>query len=227
MSNSFNCNISAAGAALLLSGVLFFSACKPASAPLRPERRTLTEAVYASGMLLPENEYRVYANTDGILMQALVEEGDTIRKGQALFRVESNVRKVQESLLSEIYQATRGRSTPVFEEIDLKLASLSGKLAADSLNFLRLDALVKTEAVSRAEWERAKLQYETTRRDRDGLRVQRDNLKYQTKIEAVQAENQYRNLQSQNREGLVMSLLDGVVYEVYKKPGERVMSNDP
>ncbi|MDX1907804.1 MAG: HlyD family efflux transporter periplasmic adaptor subunit [Bacteroidia bacterium] len=206
--------------------IALLAACQPAATTLRPERITLTEAVYASGMLLPETEYKVYANTDGILVQAFIDENDTIISGQPLFRIESNARKVQESLLSDIYQTTQARSVPLLKDLDNKLASLSGKLTTDSLQYARMDVLVKTGAVSQADWERARLQYETTQRERQSLLAQRQNLVLQTRIEASQAENQYRNLQAQNQDGLVRSLLNGVVFEVYKKAGERVGVNE-
>ena len=49
--------------------------------------KQLTEAVYASGHVVPEKEYKVVAATDGFLENALVKEGDTVTKNQLLFRL--------------------------------------------------------------------------------------------------------------------------------------------
>ena len=71
---------------LSLFGILLLIACKEKQV-VKPEIKQLTEAVYASGTLVPEKEYKVVAATDGFLETALVKEGDSIRKGQLLFRL--------------------------------------------------------------------------------------------------------------------------------------------
>src|SRR5690606_17477988 len=52
---------------------------------IQPQFKKLTSAVYASGALLPEDEYTVMCAVDGYLYESYVQEGDTVKKGQSLF----------------------------------------------------------------------------------------------------------------------------------------------
>src|SRR5581483_7351622 len=70
---------------LVISAVMLTIGCGNKESEVHPQMRILTEAVYASGTMVPAVEYKVVPNTEGFLQQALVKEGDTIQKGQLLF----------------------------------------------------------------------------------------------------------------------------------------------
>lgn len=53
-----------------------------------PERGAAVEAVYATGVVEPENWARVSALSPGRLAEILVREGDSVREGQALARLD-------------------------------------------------------------------------------------------------------------------------------------------
>lgn len=214
--------------ALLMPFLLF--SCGKKQETILPQRTEIAEAVYASGMLVPEQEYKIFANTDGILVQSLVIENDSFRKGQPLFRIETNTRKVQEGLLGNIYETARtraGSESPALQELDIRIQTASSKKTNDSLQFSRLDALLAKDAVAKSEWERAKLQWDASRNEWIGLQTQKENILLQSKMESQQAENQYRTLQAQNKDGLVTGAMDGVIFEIFKKNGERVNINEP
>src|SRR3990170_4364674 len=53
------------------------------------EKKSLTQVVTASGEVRPRRYVNVGANVSGRLVEISVLEGDTVRKGQVLARVES------------------------------------------------------------------------------------------------------------------------------------------
>jgi len=51
----------------LAAFVLLISSCGNKQETASPQKRSITEVVYASGNLYPENEYKLFANTSGYL----------------------------------------------------------------------------------------------------------------------------------------------------------------
>jgi multidrug efflux pump subunit AcrA (membrane-fusion protein) len=77
---------------IFLNLLLSLFSCREKQKELRPETKQLTEAVYASGNLVPQNEYKVIASAEGYLSQAYVQEGAEVKKGQQLFFISSATR---------------------------------------------------------------------------------------------------------------------------------------
>ncbi len=42
--------------------------------------KPLTEAVYASGLVVAQDEYQVFAQVDGYLAEKMVSDGDAVKK---------------------------------------------------------------------------------------------------------------------------------------------------
>ncbi|MDX5436639.1 MAG: biotin/lipoyl-binding protein, partial [Pontibacter sp.] len=122
--------------ALLYLGLLL-SACSDGAKPTQPAYRQLTEAVYASGKILPENEYQLSANADGVITALLVNEGDTVAKGQTLLQIESEVQDARLETATEAYREAQENyraSSPVLRELRAKLEAARTKLQNDSIN---------------------------------------------------------------------------------------------
>ena len=75
---------------LCFSLVLLFSCCKKDSGEIKPNKGTITESVYVSGVVKSENQYTVYSTVNGVLQKINVTAGQTITKGQSLFQIESD-----------------------------------------------------------------------------------------------------------------------------------------
>ena len=56
----------------IIISLLFNAACSKKEKSVKPIKRNLTEAVYASGNIYPKNEYLVFANADGLLNRIFV-----------------------------------------------------------------------------------------------------------------------------------------------------------
>ncbi len=110
------------------------------------------EASYnATATLEAPNEAQVVAKTSGVLLQLLVEEGDTVKAGQVLAKLDSERQRLDvqraEAMLKKL-EAERNRSRELFER---KL------VAADVYEKIRFD--VDTQ---RAVWESARLELSYT-----------------------------------------------------------------
>jgi multidrug efflux pump subunit AcrA (membrane-fusion protein) len=70
------------------------ASCGHSPETLRPEKKPLVIAVYASGELEPDGLYRSYAGTTGTIEKIYVTEGDTVGAGVPLF----TMRKAEDGL---------------------------------------------------------------------------------------------------------------------------------
>src|ERR1017187_5125037 len=66
------------------SFLLFAIACNKKTA-IHAQRKNIVETVYASGKIIADSEYTVYALSAGSVIKKLIKEGDTVKKGQALY----------------------------------------------------------------------------------------------------------------------------------------------
>lgn len=78
---------------LVAGGAYYLGAHKPQGTPetVRPERRQVVEAVYATGEVEPVTETGVSAQVTGRIVDVLVEEGDALTKGAILARMDDTV----------------------------------------------------------------------------------------------------------------------------------------
>ncbi|CCH52499.1 efflux transporter, RND family, MFP subunit [Fibrisoma limi BUZ 3] len=194
-----------------------------------PTYRDLTEAVYASGNVYPRNEYTVTADANGILEQRLINEGDSIQRNQLLFVLESNTEDARRAAAATALrqsQANLQANSPVLAELEAQVRNARVRLANDSLNYARFQDLYRQNATSRAELERAELNYTLSR---NNLRAQLNTLartRDQLRLDVANNRSQLVSTIEADRSTRVRSLVEGKVYEVYKEPGEVVRPGD-
>jgi len=209
------------GLALLLG----LMGCNRNESGTRPAVKELTEAVYASGTIYPENEYKVFANADGVLLERLVNEGDSVRKGQLLFTVEAVAQSAREQAAANIYrqsEANLGTNSPVLAELEAQVRTARTRLENDSTNFVRFRDLYEQNATSKAEVERAQLAYQTARNDYQARRSALQRTRNQLYVELQNTRSQLVASRQERGNARVVSFEDGKIYEVYKEPGELV-----
>src|SRR5260221_13447996 len=74
---------------LSLSLLIVVASCKHET-NIHPQRKNIVETVYASGKIIAENEYNLYALSNGTVIKKLVKEGDTVKKGQVIYIINND-----------------------------------------------------------------------------------------------------------------------------------------
>jgi multidrug efflux pump subunit AcrA (membrane-fusion protein) len=97
----------------------------------------------------------------------------------------------------------------------------------DSVNFFRYKNLLDNNATSKAEYDRASLAYQVSKNDYLGRKNNYERIKRQLYVELQNAESLYKASAKEEQNFFVKSLLNGIVYELYKEEGEAVRRNDP
>lgn len=201
------------------------AACKRSPEGTSPAYRELTEAVYASGNVYPRNEYTVTADASGVLQQRLINEGDSIRKNQLLFVLESATEDAKQQAASNAYRQSRanlGANSPVLAELEAQVRNARTRVANDSINYNRFRELYTQNATSRAELERAELNYTLSR---NNLRAQLNTFQRsrdQIRLDVANNRSQLVSTEVAGRNTRIRSFVDGKVYEIFKEPGEVV-----
>jgi multidrug efflux pump subunit AcrA (membrane-fusion protein) len=215
---------------LSIVGLLLLQSCTDKKQTAKPTYKLLTEAVYASGNLLPNNEYKVFAQTDGVLLRKVADVGDTVMVGQTVFELQNdkqNIRSKNALAQYRIAQSNAVRTSPVLQEMEATMASAKARWQNDSINHVRYKNLLEGKATSRIDYDRATLAYQTSKNEYLSLRNRYEKIRTQLQLEAQNAETQYKLSVEQNADYAIKSHINGIVYEVYKETGEVVKPTEP
>ena len=165
------------------------------------EKKDLVQVVTASGEVRPKRYVNVGANVSGRLIEIDVKEGDRVRQGQILAKVES-----------ERYQAVQRQSEAglAATRADLQRADADvavSKLAFDRFRRMRDQRLVSEQEYdqSEADWKMKTANVEAARKRVAQLQAQTDS----TRDDLVKT--------------TVISPMDGVVTNLPKEAGEMVI----
>jgi len=214
---------------IVIGAVLFTVFKKNKAQTIKPERKAITEAVYASGFLVPKNEYKVYALSDGYIVAKYKEGGDAIKRGEEIYKIQNDASAAKLGASSSALDLARlnaGDNSPVLLDLKNKIKSAEAKFKNDSLNFVRYKNMFDAQAVTKAQFDQIALVY-----DMSGNDLKSANENYRRTREQMQVE--LRNAQSAVAASnldfgnySIRSIMDGVVYDTYKDLGEAVRRND-
>lgn len=211
----------------ILIVAIALAGCGKHQTEIHPETKVLTAAVYASGSLAPEQEYKVISSVDGYLVRSFVKEGDTVRKGQLLFKVSSDIRSAQERGARALVARTAPATDPALRQVESQIALARIRLKQDSLNYRRYEELLRQNITSQSTYEQYLLKYQSTQREYQNLKQQWNQLNLQGAIQLQQARNSEMIVEAQTSSGNLKSFVDGTVYDVYKKDGDLVTPSQP
>jgi len=210
--------------------VVFVAACNSVGDTTKPRYMNLTESVYASGSVKAKNQYQVYSTVSGILEHIYVEEGENVKRGQTLFRIQSENTELSTAnarLSLELARQNFGPGSPVLQELELNVQSAYQKYVKDSLNYYRKKRLLEAEIGTLAEVEQFELGLETSRNNYFAAKERLASTRSQLKNELERAENAYRMQVNNSGDFSINSKIDGKVYAINKEEGELVMQQEP
>lgn len=209
---------------------LSFQACEKKELTIAPALKDLTEAVYASGNIYPEEEYQVYANADGLLYNSFVEAGDEVRKNQPLFRIESDMQNIRHQTAEEVYRhavENYAGNSPILSEAKAQVKSARVKLENDSVNYVRFKNLWDQNATTKVDYDRATMTYSLSKNEYEARKNNLERIKKQLYLDLQNAEGQLKLTGKDAQNTFLKAMFDGIVYDIFKEPGEAVRRNEP
>ncbi|WAC12485.1 efflux RND transporter periplasmic adaptor subunit [Dyadobacter pollutisoli] len=195
----------------------------------RPIRKSLQQAVFASGHLEQENEYVIAATAEGTIRELNMREGDKLTSGQILVRIKSDVARTQLQEARIVYNDARKNATPdapQLSQLQAQIGLARAQLDQNRLNYERYRALRSKNSVSQLEFEKAELQYKTAQSNLVALEKSYSQAQDALRLNADRSLQQVKTQQAILSEYEISSDKPGVVLDVLKKEGELVRKGE-
>lgn len=179
------------------------------------KRVSIVEKVSASGTVQPVTEVKIAPEVSGEIIELLVEEGDSVRRGQLLVKIrpdtwESQLQRARASLSQQ-------RANLAQAEANLNAAKAAFIRAEQ--DYKRQETLWKEKVISEADWQLAGQNYTIARTDVTAAEKAVEAAKYI--IQSTEAS--LREAQENFRKTSVVAPMDGIVSKLIVRKGERVV----
>lgn len=205
--------------------LVFMSSCGKKYTETNPEYRNITETVFASGVLVPENQYNLTAQSDGYLISLNFEEGDIVKSDDLLAIIDNKTYDINlrgANQLLDIANSNLLPNAPALKQIESNLLAAEQKMKQDEVQVERYKTLYNSNSVSKLEYENILLALETSKANYLALQ---ENYKLQEQ----QAEQQRINQKTQSDINKVLqgnnelrAVIGGKVYNKFKELGDYV-----
>ena len=179
------------------------------------KQRTIVETVYASGKLFPATELEITSNISGTIIELYVKEGDLVKKGQLLAKVDP---EALVSVVERAEAATEG-SKAQLEAVRAQKKQLEAQFENTRIIYERNKQLYEDGVISKAEFEAAEATYNTSKANIEAAVQNILAAEFTVKSSEATVKEQKKNL-SQTR---IYAPISGVVSTLYKKQGEQVV----
>lgn len=209
----------------LLVGLTLVLSCGKKGDIISPERRDLIQAVYASGKIFPEQGYKVYSKLPGYVEKIHVNVGDSIKVGQALITIKSEVSEMNVQAaknLLDLAAKNASEDSPLLNGLRQDVQSARSKFELDSVNYQRFAGLFKENATSKQQFDASKTQFDISKQNYlkafNNLTATRDRLQTEYKNARIQYDAQVSN----KSDYTLVSGVNGTVYDIIPKVGELI-----
>ena len=196
----------------------------------KPTVGPITESIYANSTVKAVGQYMVYPLATGAITALLVKEGDTVKAGQALLRIDdrsSGLASRSANAQLRAMELNAQESGPVLAQQKEAQVQAKDRFRLDSSNYARQLALWDQRIGSKAELDQRELAFTTGRaalvRATKSLEEARNRLRSEIEV----ARNNAAITGAGNDDRVPKSLIDGVVYDLLMEPGELATPQKP
>lgn len=210
--------------------IFIVSCSKNDTEEIQPTVGSITESVYASGIIKSENQYTVYAIVSGVLQKIKVTPGQTIAKGQTLFQIESDKASLTTENARLAYQLSNENSRYIQDkiaEMETKVQMAKDKLVVDESVYNRNKNIKQYKVISEVEYERVELTYKNSKSNYESAVKQLSQLKLQLKNEQSRNSNNLKISEKSQSDFEVKSAFSGELFDVLVKEGMLITSQMP
>jgi HlyD family secretion protein len=179
------------------------------------KRVSIIEKVSASGTVQPVTEVKIAPEVSGEIIDLLVEEGDSVKRGQLLVKIRPDT---WESQLQRA-EASLSQQRANLAQAEASLNAAKAQFLRAEQEYKRQETLWNQKVISEADWQLAKQNYAIAQSDVTSAEKSVEASKY-----IIQSTNaSVREAQENFRKTSVVSPMDGIVSKLIVKKGERVV----
>lgn len=179
------------------------------------EKRTIIETVAATGEIQPEVEVKISADVSGEIVELLVKEGQQVKKGDHLLSINPDlIKAAADRVTAALNQSKAALANARARENQVKASFI---LAEN--NFKRSEKLHKQQAISDAEFDQVRTQFESGKADLEAARQNTIASEYSVKSAEASLKEATDNL---NRTR-IYAPTEGTISKLNVELGERVV----
>lgn len=207
---------------------LFAVACGSKVEKTKPTVESITESIYASGIIKSKNQYEVFANVNGIVKNVFVIEGDSVKQGSPILSISNTIQLLnKENALLAANFADINSNQEKLNDAKAFMQLSNFKLKNDSALYFRQKNLWQQQIGTQVEFEQRALAYENSKNAYQTSIIKYKDLKRQLDFNSAQSKNNLAISNQAANDFVVKSNIDGIVYSLNKLQGESVGMQTP
>jgi HlyD family secretion protein len=213
----------------LVSTFFFLFSCgKPENETINPEVRSITESVYASGIVKAVDQYEAFTLATGPIQEIFVKEGDTVEIGTPILAVFSEREKLsrESAELARSFADLQANQSRI-RDLELSIELAKSKMKNDSLLYVRQQNLWNKGIGSAVELEQRQLAYQSSKSSYDSYLLRYRELKREVEFNSKSASKTLDISKVLESEYVLKSKIKGKVYAILKEKGEMVTAQIP
>ncbi len=208
--------------------ILCLAGCRSSVEKTFPKRESISESVYASGVIKARDQYQAYVNAVGIVQDVFVKEGDSVKAGTPILSVYNESARIgrESAELTRSYAGRQMNKTRL-ESLEANISLARSRWQNDSVLYERQKALHTQKVGTVVELEQRKLAFESARTAYITARMQYQDLKREIDFNEKSAGKNLSLSRALEGDLVLRSKLDGIVYALLKEKGEMVNAQTP
>lgn len=203
--------------------VLLFSSCGDKQEKTKPIQETITESVYASGIVKSKNQYKVFSLANGLIDKVLVAEGDIVKKGDGIIRLINTTAELnaENAKLSADYASVAANAEKL-DELSISIEIAKTKMENDNLLLQKQENLWTQQVGTHNDLLQRQLASKTSTNSYQTAKLRYKQLQKQINFQGKQAQKNLELSQKISRDFTIKSDVNGKVYQLPMKKGEMV-----
>lgn len=209
--------------------LILLSSCGKKNSKTQAIRKDITETVFASGILVPEDQYNLTSLTDGYIVELNFDEGDTVKADQLLAVVDNEQNTINaksaDQLLT-IASSNTNPNAPALKQAEINLELAKQKLIQDEKQAERYTILFESNSVSKLEYENMLLNLENSKTNYKALQENYKLIQQQADQQLIiqKSQKEVNNVSKENNK--IRAVIGGKVYTKNKELGDYVRKGD-
>ncbi len=207
---------------------LFFGSCKKKESPVHPEQESITESVYASGVIKSNQQYQVFSSVNGIIKNILVTEGDAVKEGMPIIQLVNTTPSlnVENATINAEYGSVKANSEKL-NELILSIDQARFKMDNDASLLEKQKNLWSKGIGTKNELDQRELSLVNSSKNYQSLQLRLQELKKQLLLQEKQSQKNVEITRQIANDYTIYSRRNGIVYALLKENGEMINTQTP
>jgi HlyD family secretion protein len=208
--------------------LLFIVSCKN-NTIVHPQRKNIIETVYASGKIMADSEYTVYALNPGTVVKKLAKEGDRVKKNQVLYVINNTAPAARLDAATISYSNAKQNlsgNSRILNDLKIAMENADIKFGNDSLQYVRLRNLWAENIGTKSSLDNAETQYRTSLNQKQSAKEKYYSTVNDLHVSLKNAQSQVATAQNDLNNYIIRAESAGTVYQMMKEKGEAVKANE-